>query len=120
MANAVGFRGVCQFGGRQAVNSVLGVLGNLRSGVRDTGEVNHSFDVPEQGAPFDRASQIRNRNHLDRAGENIRRLPHCCSHGMPRVGKFGAQSASDEPRCAGYKYARHDLPRAKRRRHATP
>jgi hypothetical protein len=34
---------------------------------------------------------------------------------MSRVGKFGDQSASDEARCAGYKYARHDLPQANKR-----
>ena len=113
MANADGFRGACQFGGRQAVDSVIGLLGNLRPGVRDAGQVNHRLDVSEQRAPFDRARQIRYRNHLDRPREYIRWLPHRRSHGVSRVGKFGDQGASDEARCAGYKYARHDLLRAK-------
>ena len=113
VANAGGLRGTCQFGGRQAVDSVIGLLGNLRRGVRDPGEVNHRLDTIEQRAPFDPAPQIRYRNHLDRPRECVRRLPHRRSHGMYRVGQFGDQGASDEAGCAGHKYARHDLPRAK-------
>ena len=42
------------------------------------------------------------------------------AHGMSGVGKFGHQGSSDEARCARYKYARHDLPRAKQRRQTRP
>ena len=113
MANADSPRCACQFGCRQAVDSVIGLLGNLGPGVCNTGEVNHRRDVLEQRAPLDWMRQIRYGNYLDRAREYIRRLPHRGSDRMSRVGKFGDQGASDKARCAGHKYARHDLPRAK-------
>ena len=45
--DAHGFCRACQFGGRQAIDPVIGLLGNLGSGMRDAGEMNHRVDVPE-------------------------------------------------------------------------
>ena len=64
----------------------IGPLGNLRSGVRDTRQVNHRLDIPEQRPPFDRTSQVSDGDNLDRARKNIRRLPHRCPHRMSRIG----------------------------------
>src|SRR5262245_44888891 len=111
MPDAVRLGGICQFGGRETVDPIVGLLGNLRSGVRDTRQVNHRLDIPEQRPPFDRTSQVGDGDDLDRARKNIRRLSHRCPHRMSRVGKFVDKNASDKPRCTRHKYARHDVPR---------
>jgi hypothetical protein len=45
VADTKDFRGVCQFGSRESVDTVIGVLGNLRSSMRDTRKVNHRLDL---------------------------------------------------------------------------
>ena len=114
MANANGLGRLCQFGGRQAVDPVIGVLGDLRAGVRDAGQMDHRLDPLEQRAPFDRTGQVGDRHHLDVAREYIRRLPHRRAHGISEPRQLRDQRASDEARCAGDENVRHDLPREKR------
>jgi hypothetical protein len=80
-------------------------------GVRNARQVNHGLNIPEQRSPFERTRQIGDGNNLDRPRENIRRLPHRCPHHVSGVGKFVDQGSSDKARCAGHKYARHDVPR---------
>src|SRR5262249_56349756 len=58
MAYADRFRRSRQLSGRQAVDPVIGLLGNLRPGMRNSGEMNHSLNVFQQRSPFDRAGQI--------------------------------------------------------------
>ena len=115
MPDAVRLGGICQFGCRETVHPVIGLLGNPRFGVRNTRQVDHRLDIPEQRPPFDRTSQIGDGDDLDRPWENICRLPHRCSHRVSGVGKLVDQGPSDKTRCAGHKYARHDIPRAKQR-----
>jgi hypothetical protein len=79
----------------------------------DPGKVNHYLHVFKQRAPFDRARQIRDRNHFNRPRKYIRRLPHSRPHGVSHIGQFGDQGASDKARCAGHEDTRHNLPRVK-------
>ena len=79
--------------------------------MRDTRQMDHRLDIPEQRPPFDRTGQIGDGNDLDRSRKNIRRLPNRCPHHMSRVGKFLDQGASEKARCTCHKYARHDVPR---------
>src|SRR5258708_1201461 len=72
------------------------------------------LDAFEQRAPFDRASQVGHRHHLDIAWEHIRRLSHRRPHRIPKPRQLCDQRASDESRCPGDENARHDLPRENR------
>ena len=115
MADAVAFGGSCQFGSRETVHPIVGLLGNLRCGVRNPGQVNHRLDVPEQRPPFNGTSQIRDGDNLDRPGKNIRRLPHRRPHHMSGIGEFVDKGSSNKARRTSHKYARHDLLQTKRR-----
>src|SRR6185295_9278145 len=75
MANAGGLGCLRQFSGRQAIDPIIQVLGDLRAGVRDAGQMDHRLDPFKKRAPFDRAGQVGDRHHLDIAWEHIRLLP---------------------------------------------
>ena len=114
MADAGGLRGVGQFGGREAIDPVIGLLGDVRAGMRDAGEMHHRLDTLEQRAPFDRPGQVGDRHHLDRSRGNTSAGCRIAARTeWPGFGKLGDQRAADEARCAGDEDARHDLPRAK-------
>src|SRR5256885_473122 len=68
------------------------------------------LDAFKQRTPFDRASQVGHRHHLDIAWEHIRRLSHRRPHRIPKPRQLCDQRASDESRCPGDENARHDLP----------
>ena len=115
MANADGFCRAGKLGGRQPIDPVIGFLGDPRAGMGDAGEVNHGLDAFKQSAPLDRAGQVGNRNHLDRARKHIRGLAHRRPHRMSRARQLGHQCAADEARRPGDQDASHGLPRAKLR-----
>ncbi len=92
MPEALG--GVGKLGGGQAIDAVVGLLGDARAGVGDAGEMHHGLDALEQRAPFDRAGQIGHRHHLDRARKHVGRLPHRRANRIAEACKLGDQSCA--------------------------
>ena len=113
MANADRLRRMGKLGGGQAIDPVVGILGNFRTGMGDAGEVNHDLHAAEQRAPLDRAGEIGHRNHFDRTRKHIGRLAHRRAYRMSGVGKIGHQRSADEARCAGDQDTAQVRPRAK-------
>ena len=92
MADAGDLGGVRKLGGGEAVDPVIGLLGDARPGMRDAGEMHHGFGALQQRAPFDRPGEVGHRHDFDRARKDIGRLPHRGADGVAGLGESGRRA----------------------------
>src|SRR4051794_21662246 len=99
---------------RSTVDAIVEIFCDARCNVRNPGEMHHGIDVGKQLTPLQRASEIGDRDDLDRTREDVGGLPHCGAHAMSLGRQILDQGTPDKSRSSCHQDPHQPfLPRAK-------